>query len=418
MLVRCRNKFHTSHSKHIKPHSLTSPHNLQRATTSYNSIRTMNGYGVPRPSTKDHLNGNSTSTHTSKHATTPSSGHPLSDLESASEWHNPGPRAYDFHSDTITTPTLSMLTAISQCTLSDAVYTTDPTTHALESHIATLTGHEAGLLVMSGTMGNQVSIRSHLTYPPHSVLCDVRSHIGNHEAGGISTLSGAHLITVHSANKHHLTLEDIESHVILSDDVHVCPTRIISLENTLNGLVMPLSEVKRISAYARKHKILLHLDGARIWEACASGAGSLIEYCSLFDSVSLCLSKGVGAPIGSIIVGNTEFITQAKRIRKMFGGATRQSGIIAAAARVALDEQFGSGPNGEGGRLRGCHERARRVGKFWEGLGGNLVWPVETNMVWLDLKGAGVEVEELARISEEEGLSIKGGRLVFHSTLR
>ena len=335
-------------------------------------------------------------------------------LPTSSEWHQPGPNAYDFHSDTITTPTLSMLRAISECTLVDDIYRGDPTTAALESHLATLSGHEAGLLVMSGTMGNQVAIRAHLTYPPHTVLTDARSHIANYEAGGISTLSGAGLVTIHPSNNHHLTLSDITKHAVLSDDVHAAPTRVISLENTLNGMIMPLFEVKRISEFARSHNITLHLDGARIWEAVAANAGSLTEYCSLFDSVSLCFSKGLGAPIGSMLVGSRAFITQAKRIRKMMGGSTRQSGIIASAARVAIDEGFGSGPNGEGGHLRDCHAKARRIGKAWESKGGKLTWPVETNMVWMDLESAGVSNAEFAAIAQEEGIGAKSGRLVIH----
>jgi len=341
--------------------------------------------------------------------TTEMEAHPTS-----SEWHQPGPNAYDFHSDTITTPTLSMLQAITKCTLTDDIYRGDPTTAALENHLATLSGHEAGLLVMSGTMGNQVSIRSHLTFPPHTVLCDARSHIANYEAGGISTLSGAQLITVWPANNHHLTLHDITKHVVTSDDVHAAPTRVISLENTLNGMIMPLSEVRRIHEFAREHDIALHLDGARIWEAVAANAGSLTEYCSLFDSVSLCFSKGLGAPIGSMLVGSSAFIKQAKRIRKMMGGSTRQSGIIAAAARVAVDEGFGAGPSGEGGKLRDCHAKARRIGKAWEGMGGKLTWPVETNMVWLDLESANVSNADFAAIAKREGINAKSGRIVIH----
>ena len=344
---------------------------------------------------------------------------PLTDLAQnpslLTAWHKPGPNAYNFHSDTITTPTLSMLNAITATTLSDDIYTGDPTTSSLEHDIAQLAGHEAGLLVMSGTMGNQVSIRAHLTSPPHSVLCDYRAHIWKYEAGGIATLSGAQLITVRPSNNHHLTLEDIEREIILSDDVHACPTKLISLENTLNGTIMPLSEVKRISAYARSRGIILHLDGARIWEAVAASSGTLTEYCSLFDSASLCFSKGLGAPIGSLIVGNTAFIKRAKWIRKMFGGSTRQSGIIAAAARVAVDEGFGKGPSGEGGRLRECHVKAKKVAKLWtEELGGKLAWPVETNMVWLDLEGMGLTTGEVERIAKEEGIVTGGWRIVIH----
>lgn len=337
-------------------------------------------------------------------------------LPTNTAWHKPQSNAYDFHSDTITSPTLSMLTAITNCSLYDDIYTGDPTTAHLETSIAQLAGHEAGLLVMSGTMGNQVGIRAHLTHPPHSVLCDARSHIANHEAGGISTLSGAHLITVHPKNGHHLTLEDIEQNVIISDDVHMCPTKVITLENTLYGMIVPLEEIQRISKFAREHDIILHLDGARIWEAAASSSNphNLRDYCELFDSASLCFSKGLGAPIGSLLIGNSAFIKQAKRIRKMFGGSTRQSGIIAAAALTAVQETFGTKLNGEDGKLRVCHEKAARFGKLWEELGGKLSWPVETNMLWLDLGSSGVEQAELSRIADEEGIRLGGSRIVIH----
>ncbi|KAK5072634.1 hypothetical protein LTR64_004891 [Lithohypha guttulata] len=331
-------------------------------------------------------------------------------------WHQPQRNAYDFHSDTITTPTLSMLQAITNCSLEDDIYKGDPTTAHLESSIAQLAGHEAGLLVMSGTMGNQVAIRAHLGAPPHSVLCDVRSHIVNYEAGGIATLSGAQLIPVQPKNNHHLTLEDIKKRIIISNDVHSCPTKIICLENTLNGLIMPLDEIHHISAFARENNILLHLDGARVWEAAASTSNntSLTDYCKPFDSVSLCFSKGLGAPIGSLLVGNKAFITKAKWIRKMFGGSTRQAGIIAAAAQTAVTETFGTGPNGEGGKLRVCHEKAQRIGKIWEELGGKMTWPVETNMAWLDAESSGIRIDDLIRIGKEEGITVRSERLVIH----
>lgn len=335
-----------------------------------------------------------------------------------SYWAAPGDSscaaAFDFRSDTMTTPTLSMLHAIQNTTLLDDVFLEDPTTTSLEAHCAQLSGHEAALLVMSGTMGNQVALRSHLLQPPHSVLCDQRSHIVNYEAGGVSSLSQAMLIPVNPSNNHHLTLEDIQKSCILSSDVHACPTRVISLENTLNGMVMPLSEIKRISSFARANDIKMHLDGARIWEVVAADAGTLPEFCREFDSVSLCFSKGLGAPIGSIIVGNTSFITHCRRIRKSIGGGTRQAGVISAAARVAVDENFGAGPTGEGGRLRESHARARKIEEIWVKKGGRLAHPVETNMVWLDIADCGVSAAEMGALAVAEGIKAMGGRLVIH----
>jgi threonine aldolase len=329
-------------------------------------------------------------------------------------WQQPGPAAFDFRSDTITTPTASMLDAIANTTLMDDVFVEDPTTNELEADMAALAGHEAGLLVMSGTMGNQVALRALLTQPPHSVLCDHRSHILNYEAGGVSSLTGAQVMGVVPRNGVYLTIEDIKENAILSDDVHACPTRVISLENTLAGMIMPLEEVRKISAFARENDIKIHLDGARIWEAVAASAGSLPEFTTCFDSVSMCFSKGLGAPIGSIIVGSVPFIKHARRIRKSIGGGTRQAGIIAAAARVAVEESFGKGPWGEGGKLRACHTRAKRIGETWRSKGGKLANPTETNMVWLDLEAAGYRPDEFVELAKEEGLKMLGGRLVVH----
>ena len=314
-----------------------------------------------------------------------------------------------------------MLTAIANTTLLDDVFLEDPTTLSLESHIATLTTHPSALLVLSGTMGNQVALRTHLTQPPHSVLCDSRSHILAWEAGGVASLSGALVTGIHpqlmknnNNGGHHITLEDVQTHAVLSTDVHACPTRVISLENTLNGTIIPLHECRRITSWARDHGIRTHLDGARLWEAVVAGAGSLAEYCSLFDSVSLCFSKGLGAPIGSILVGDEPFITRARWIRKAIGGGVRQAGVISAAARCALDETFGTGPWGEGGKLQGSHEMARRVAGMWEKRGGNLAMETESNMVWFDLEDAGCSVEDFVALGVREGVKVMGGRLAVH----
>ncbi|TAQ87890.1 hypothetical protein B7494_g3780 [Chlorociboria aeruginascens] len=329
-------------------------------------------------------------------------------------WSGPGPAAFDFRSDTITTPTASMLAAITATTLMDDVWYEDPTTISLESYMAERTQHEASLFVLSGTMGNQLAIRSHLTQPPHSVLCDHRAHILTYEAGGIATLSSALVNGIVPSNGSYLTLEDIKKHVIISDDVHSCPTRVISLENTLGGTIMPLSVIREISAFARENGIKLHLDGARIWEAVVAGAGSLPDFTREFDSVSLCFSKGLGAPVGSILVGKKEFIKHARWVRKSIGGGLRQVGVLTAAARVAVDETFGLGPNGEGGMLKGSHVMAKRIADMWVRLGGRLERKTETNMVWLDLEQAGISAKELVEVGREKGLKFYGGRLVVH----
>ncbi|KAI1075106.1 pyridoxal phosphate-dependent transferase [Whalleya microplaca] len=333
----------------------------------------------------------------------------------ASSWlGHEGAAAFDFRSDTMTTPTRAMLAAIQTTTLLDDVFEEDPTTIDLEAHVAALAGKEAGLFVLSGTMGNQIALRSLLKQPPHSVLCDHRSHIVKHEAGGVSSLSGAMVQVVVPRNGVYLTLEDVQSNAVLDDNVHSCPTRVISLENSLGGLIMPLEEVRRISRFARENGVLMHCDGARLWEVAAAGAGSLQDFCECFDTVSLCFSKGLGAPIGSMVVGTKPVIKHGRWVRKSIGGGLRQSGVVTAAARVAVDVTFGKGPNGEGGLLKATHATAKRVEKLWTDLGGRMEYPVETNMCWLDLESfncSGSRFEELGR---QAGLKLMGNRLITH----
>ncbi|CAL5867180.1 uncharacterized protein PFLUO_LOCUS1392 [Penicillium psychrofluorescens] len=331
-----------------------------------------------------------------------------------SSWHGAGAAEFDLRSDTMTKPTPSMLEAICQTTLLDDVFNEDPVTNSLQTYVAERTGHEGGLLVMSGTMGNQVALRTHLVQPPYAVLCDHRSHIVKYEAGGVSSWTGATVQAVIPKNGIHLTLEDVQKHAVLGDNDHFCPTTVISLENTLDGMIMPLSEARRISEWTHANNMKIHLDGARLWEAVVSGAGSLPEYCGLFDSISLCFSKGLGAPIGSIIIGSQEFIKKARRFRKSIGGGTRQAGVIASAARVAVEETFGSDPSGKDGKLKETHAKAKQIADMWTSRGGKLQHPVQTNMVWLDLEASGVGPNDLPEIGKGKGLQLLGGRLVIH----
>ena len=311
-----------------------------------------------------------------------------------------------------------MLHAITHTTLLDDVFRNDPTTNSLEAYIASLAAHPAALLVLSGTMGNQVSLRTHLLGPPHSVLCDHRAHILEWEAGGVASLCGALVKGVVPLNGHHLTLADVQKHAVVSDDVHACPTRVISLENTLAGEVMPLEDCRAISTWARERGIVMHLDGARLWEAVAAQVargehhGDLVAglkaYCACFDSVSLCFSKGLGAPIGSIIVGSEKFVARARHIRKSIGGGLRQAGVITAAARVAVEDTF------LGGKLVGSHERARQIAETWTRKGGKLTQGCETNMVWFDLAAAGIEAKTFVAVGVRHGVQFLGGRLVVH----
>lgn len=215
-------------------------------------------------------------------------------------------------------------------------------------------------------------------------------------------------------NGRYLTLEDVKANVTVDDDVHGCPTRVISLENTLHGMVTPLSEIKRISEFAREYNIKMHCDGARLWEAVISGAGSLPEFCSHFDTISLCLSKGLGAPVGSVLVGPKDVIKHSRWVRKSIGGGIRQAGVLTSAGRVAIDETFGKSPNGDDGVLKASHQTALKVDKLWKSLGGKMEDPTETNMCWLDLDAAGCSEKRFNAAGEEAGLKLMGGRLVTH----
>jgi len=178
--------------------------------------------------------------------------------------------------------------------------------------------------------------------------------------------------------------------------------------------VLPLVELRAISAFAREHHIPIHLDGARLWEAVAAGHGSLKDYCALVDSVSLCFSKGLGAPAGSILIGRKDFIAHAKWTRKSIGGGLRQTGVLTSAMRVALEETFGSAIDGSAGKLKKTHALAKKLATTWQELGGKLEFETETNMVWLDLVDAGSSAGEFVGLGKQEGLKLLSGRLVVH----
>ncbi|OZJ06480.1 hypothetical protein BZG36_00578 [Bifiguratus adelaidae] len=308
-------------------------------------------------------------------------------------------------SDTVTVPTETMFEVMKKASLGDDE---DESTNALEQYVAQLAGHEAGMFSCTGTMSNQIAVRTHLTHPPHSVLCDYRSHVYIHEAGGIAFHSQAQVTPVVPKNGHHLTLEDIKPNVI-GFDHHNAPTRLISLENTLNGTVMPLEEIKRISEYARANNLLLHCDGARLWHASTATNTPLSEYGKHFDSISLCLSKGIGAPIGTVLVGSEAFIRKARHFRKLFGGGWRQSGPLADAAKWGLDNVWPLFPE--------IHERTKGFAARLEAEGLKIFIPVETNMVFVDTSDA-FPAERLVQALRDQGVVIQEAndqiRLVVH----
>jgi len=317
----------------------------------------------------------------------------------------------DFRSDTITIPDEEMIQLMATATVGDDVYKQDKATNQLQERIAKLAGKEAALFCVSGTMTNQLAIRTHLTQPPHSVICDARAHIHRYEAGGIAHHSQATTMPVVPSNGRYITLEDIMPNLILEPDIHFCPTRLVCLENTLQGMVMPHEETVRISEFAREKGIAMHCDGARMWEVQAKTGLSLKELCAPFETVSLCMSKGLGAPIGSVLVGPKNFIEKARWFRKMFGGGIRQSGGIAAAADYALTRTLPLLPK--------VHELAAHLASSLQELGVVLLNPTETNMVWIDTSPLGFSPQELTRRAldldnGQKRIVLGGARIVLH----
>ncbi|KAL4923612.1 pyridoxal phosphate-dependent transferase [Aspergillus undulatus] len=319
----------------------------------------------------------------------------------------------DFRSDVLTTPSMGMLAAMIGASLGDDVFKEDQVTNEFQSVMASQCGLEAGAFVISGTMANQLAIRTLLTQPPCGVLVDARAHVIHFEGGGVG-MSGASIQTARPSNGRYMVLEDIISRAIVTEDVHKCPTRVISIENTAGGSVIPVEELRRISEWAHSKDIKVHMDGARLWEAVAAGGGSLYDYGTLCDMVSLDFSKNLGAPIGAMVLGSAKSIAQLRRIRKSLGGAMRQSGPLAAAARFAVNEQFGHGPWGSRGKLRAVHALAKEVGEMWMALGGELVREVETNQVWLNIEQAGITAERWNQLGAKHGVKLDGKRLVLH----
>ncbi|KAI0803065.1 pyridoxal phosphate-dependent transferase [Irpex lacteus] len=303
-------------------------------------------------------------------------------------------------------PTKEMYIYASLASVGDDVYH-EPSTLALEAHMAKLTGKEAALFLPSGTMSNQIALRTHLKQPPYSVLCDQRAHINNYEAGGTAFHSGAHTIPVIASNGHHITVEEVEQYAVLDDNIHGAKTELISLENTLNGTIFPQDEIVRISEFAHKNNLKLHLDGARLWHVAAETATPLKTLCDPFDSVSLCFSKGLGAPVGSCLVGSTEFIRRARWFRKLFGGGMRQTGILSASAAYALTHNFP--------QLTRVHDLTRHLEAELRNLGVKIL-SAETCMVFFDPTPLGISYTELVTRASElpSPLRLGGSRLVIH----
>jgi threonine aldolase len=279
----------------------------------------------------------------------------------------------DLRSDTITKPTPAMLEAIVAADVGDDVFCDDPTINRLQDRMAELTGKEAAIYVPSGTMANQIALRLQ-TRPGDQLICESDSHIYHYEQGGPAALSGL-LVSCVSGVRGNLTWGDIRP-VLNPDDDHSAPPSLICLENTHNragGTILDQSSVREISIAAHDLGLKVHMDGARLWNAHVAGGLSLAELADPVDSVSLCFSKGMGAPVGSVLAGGRDFVRQARRVRKLFGGGMRQAGILAAACLYALDHNLPL--------LAQDHEHARLLADGLDNPAIGLAHEVQTNIV-------------------------------------
>ena len=281
----------------------------------------------------------------------------------------------DLRSDTITQPTPAMREAMFTAPLGDDVLGDDPTVNALEAKVASLFGMEAALFCASGTMTNQLAIRTH-TRPGDDVICDYLSHVYQYEGGGISVNALASASLAHG-ERGKLTPALVRDHIYSPADSHKPLSRLVVLENTINkggGCYYTIPEIAAIRKVCDEHGLQLHLDGARLFNALVETGEPTTAYGQLFDSISICLSKGLGCPVGSLLLGKADFIRQARRYRKLMGGGWRQAGFLAAAGIFALDHHVD--------RLKQDHVRARRIGALLKQLPDvEEILPIDTNIV-------------------------------------
>jgi threonine aldolase len=317
----------------------------------------------------------------------------------------------DFRSDTVTKPTPAMLEAITRAKVGDDVFGEDPSINELENMAAGMFGMQAALFCPSGTMTNQIAIKCH-TQPGDEVICDESSHVYQYEGGGIAFNSGAS-VKLLQGNYGRITAEQVKA-AIQPDDAHRAHTSLVVLENTSNrggGSCYDFEEIKKIQVICKEKNLALHLDGARLWNALVARNESYKQYGATFDSISICLSKSLGCPVGSLLLGKTDFIKKARRIRKVFGGGMRQAGFLAAAGIYALQNNIE--------RLNEDHLHARQIAdaiiskEFVQ-----LVLPVETNIIIFELKENITAPELVAKLKEHSilgyAISPNRVRLVVH----
>ena len=317
----------------------------------------------------------------------------------------------DLRSDTITRPTPEMLEVMFSAQVGDDVFEDDPSVNALQEKIAVLFGMEAALFCPSGTMTNQIAMRIN-TVPQDEVICDQYAHIYLYEGGGMmsNSMISPKLL---QGDKGRLSAEMIADS-INPEDVHRPRTSLVALENTMNkggGAIYDFNEIQKISQVCREHGLKLHLDGARLFNALAETKETPSDYGQIFDTISICFSKGLGAPIGSALLGTNKAIKQAKRVRKALGGGMRQAGYLAAACIYSLDHHII--------RLAEDHHRAKMLGLIIQNLDYVLkVYPIQTNIIIFELQPGVNPIELLEKLKAKGLLAIGFGkgmlRLVTH----
>lgn len=317
----------------------------------------------------------------------------------------------DLRSDTVTRPTPGMMEAMMSAKVGDDVFGEDPSINALEERLAEMFGHERGLFCPSGTMTNQIGIKIH-TQPGDELICDQSAHIYNYEGGGISFNSGVQAKLL-QGDRGRLSMPQIKEAINPKQD-WLTRTSLVCLENTVNrsgGSYYDIKEIEKISAFCREAGLALHLDGARIFNALVETNDSTASIGPLFDTISICLSKGLGCPVGSVLLGSAQIISKAKRVRKVFGGGMRQAGFLAAAGLYALDHHID--------RLKEDHLKARQIAETLSGLSWiKSILPVETNIIIFNLSDTYTS-EVIAEKLKKEGIiaSPFGGktmRMVTH----
>ncbi len=317
----------------------------------------------------------------------------------------------DLRSDTVTRPTAAMRATMASAVVGDDGFRDDPTVRALEERVATMLAKEAALFVPSGTMANQVALRLH-TSPGDEAIAHSRCHIFDHEAGGAAALAGVSL-RMFDSDDGSLDPRLVEAHLHLEEGTSWAPTRLVCMENTHNacgGTVLPVDNVEQICAIARRHGLGLHLDGARLFNAAQASGTTVAALAEPFDTVSVCMSKGLGAPIGSLLVGSEAAMLRGRRLRKMLGGMMRQVGIIAAGALYALDHHLE--------RLADDHRRAAMLAEGIADIAGIDVATPQTNIVYFEvsadhpalLAASGESIDAIDRLAAAGVLVSEGPR--------